>query len=154
VDEPIRKRWRDGRKGPLEGQLADIIAGLLAAAAVLKEQERRRKEEERRRLALELERAERDRLRRIDAARWRFVLDLAASARRADEVRDFLNALEQRARAQSDDGEILAEHQRWFEWARAKAKETDPLSHAFSGIIEECQAVNEWTYPDLEAKIR
>jgi hypothetical protein len=57
IAEPIRKRWRDGKRKRLEEQLGDLIAGLIKAAAIVKEWERVRAEEERQRQELERERA-------------------------------------------------------------------------------------------------
>jgi hypothetical protein len=68
ISEPIRKRWRDGKKKQLEEQLGDLIAGLIKAAAIRKEWERVRAEEERQRKELERQRIEQERHRRIDAA--------------------------------------------------------------------------------------
>jgi hypothetical protein len=58
ISEPIRKRWRDGKRHKLEEQLAEVIAGLIKASAVEKDWKRQRDEEERRRRDLEAQRAE------------------------------------------------------------------------------------------------
>jgi hypothetical protein len=44
ISEPIRKRWRDGKRKKLEEQLGDLIAGLIKAAAIRKKWERIRAE--------------------------------------------------------------------------------------------------------------
>ena len=83
ISEPIRKRWRDGKRKKLEEQLGDLIAGLIKAAAIVKEWERVRAEEERQRQELARQRMEQERLRRIDAARWRDISELAMASRQA-----------------------------------------------------------------------
>jgi hypothetical protein len=87
ISEPIRKRWRDGKRKKLEEQLGELVAGLIKAAAIEKELERVRAEKERQRQELERLRMEQERLRRIDAARWRHICELAmASAKLVSSV--------------------------------------------------------------------
>ena len=64
ISEPIRKRWRDGKRKKLEEQLGELVAGLIKAAAIEKELERIRAEKERQRQELERQRMEQERLRR------------------------------------------------------------------------------------------
>jgi hypothetical protein len=63
---------------------------------LVEDRERQRREEEARRWKLEQERAERERLHQIEAARWKHLLDLAAACRQAAEVREFRDKLERR----------------------------------------------------------
>jgi hypothetical protein len=53
ISEPIRKRWRDGKRKKLEEQLGELVAGLIKAAAIEKELEGIRAEKERQRQELE-----------------------------------------------------------------------------------------------------
>jgi len=114
ISEPIQKRWRDGKRNTLEEQLADVIAGLIKAAAVEKEWKQQRREEERRRAELEAQRAKQERLRRIDAARWRHLNELREAAQRASLIREFIDRLEQRVQSQSGSQMPAAELQDWF----------------------------------------
>jgi hypothetical protein len=85
-----RSEWRDKPESPLEGQIDDVMAGLVTAMVLVEDLERRGREEEARRWKLEQEHAERERLRQVEAARWKHVFDLATASRQAAEVRQFL----------------------------------------------------------------
>jgi hypothetical protein len=146
ISEPIRKRWRDGKRHTLEEQLGDLIAGLIYAAAIRKEWERQRAEEEARRLERERIRAEQERLRRIDAARWRHLTELAACARQANMVREFLDGLEQRARSAAGDQQLSADLQSWFSWARKRADTADPALAAPIVLVNENLSLDEYSY--------
>jgi hypothetical protein len=126
ISEPIRKRWRDGKRKKLEEQLGDLIAGLIKAAAIRKEWERVRAKEERQRQELERQRMEQERLQRIDAARWRHICELATLSRQASIVRIFLDELEERAKKTVGEHELPAEIRGWFSWARNRADAADP----------------------------
>ncbi len=122
ISEPIRKRWRDGKRKKLEEQLGDLIAGLIKAAAIRKEWERIRAEEERQRQELERQRIEQERLRRIDAARWRHISELAMESRQASIVRTFLDQHEERAKKKLGEHGLPAETRNWSSWARNKSR--------------------------------
>jgi hypothetical protein len=146
ISEPIRKRWRDGKRKNLEEQLGDLIAGLIKAAAIVKEWERVRAEEQRQRQELARQRMEQDRLRRIDAARWRHISELAMASRQASIVRTFLDELEERAKKTLGEHELPAETRDWFNWARKRADAADPVFSAADKLVAENSSVNEWTY--------
>jgi hypothetical protein len=114
ISEPIRKRWRDGKRQKLEEQLADVIAGLIRASAVKKEWERRWHEEERRRAELHAQRADQERLRRIDLARWRHLNELREAAQRASSIREFIDRLEQRVQNENEAEMPATELKEWF----------------------------------------
>jgi hypothetical protein len=148
ISEPIRKRWRDGKRKTLEEQIGDLIAGLIKAAAIVKEWERVRAEEERQRQELARQRMEQERLRRIDAARWRHVSELAMASRHASIVRGFLDELEERAKKTLGEHELRAETREWFSWARKRADAADPVFSAADKLVDENLSTNEWTYRD------
>lgn len=148
ISEPIRKRWRDGKRKRLEEQLGDLIAGLIKAAAIRKEWERVRAEEERQREELERRRMEQERLRRIDAARWRHICELAMASRQASIVRTFLDELEEHFKKTLGEHELAAEIRDWFSWARKRADAADPVFNAADKLVDENLSTNEWTYRD------
>lgn len=148
ISEPVRKRWRDGKRKNLEEQLGELVAGLIKAAAIEKELERIRGEKERQRQKLERQRMEKERLRRIDAARWRHVSDLAMASRHATIVRTFLDELEERAKKTLGEHELPAETRDWFSWARNRADKADPALTATKQLVAENSSINEWTYRD------
>ena len=75
----------------LEGQIDELMTGLVTAMALVEDLERQRREEQTRRWKLEQERAELERLRQIEAARWKHLLDLVAATRQAADTREFLD---------------------------------------------------------------
>jgi hypothetical protein len=148
ISEPIRKRWRDGKRKKLEEQLGELVAGLIKAAAIEKELERIRAEKERQRQELERQRMEQERLRRIDAARWRHISELAMASRQASIVRTFLDELEDRAKKMVGAVELPAETRNWFSWARKRADAADPVFSAADKLVTENSSINEWSYRD------
>jgi hypothetical protein len=148
ISEPIRKRWRDGKKKQLEEQLGDLIAALIKAAAIRKEWERVRAEEERQRKELERQRIEQERQRRIDAARLRHISELAMASRQASIVRTFLDELEERRKKTLGEHELTAEARDWFSWARNRADAADPAFKSAAAIVAENSSLHEWSYRD------
>jgi hypothetical protein len=91
-----KSEWRDKPELPLEDQLNQVIRGLVTAVVLVEDLERQRREEQTRRWKLEQKRAELERQREIEAARWKHLVDLAAASRLAGEVREFLDKMELR----------------------------------------------------------
>ena len=148
ISEPIRKRWRDGKRKKLEQQLGELVAGLIKAAAIEKELERVRAVKEEQRQELERQRMEQERLRRIDAARWRHVCELATLSRQANIVRTFLDELEKRVKKKLGENELQAEIRDWFSWARKKAEAANPAFKSAAAIVSESFSLHEWSYRD------
>ena len=148
ISEPIRKRWRDGKRKKLEEQLGELVAGLIKAAAIEKELERIRAEKERQRQELERQRMEQERLRRIDAARWRHICELAMASRQASIVGGFLDRLEERAKETLGENVLPAKTRDWFSWVRKRADAADPVFSAADKLVDENSAINEWSYRD------
>jgi hypothetical protein len=148
ISEPIRKRWRDGKRKKLEEQLGELVAGLIKAAAIEKELERIRAEKERQPQELERQRMEQERLRRIDAAWWRHISELAMASRQASIVRTFLDQLEECAKKALGERELSAETRDWFSWARKRADATDPVFIAPDKLVAENSSLHEWSYRD------
>ena len=146
ISEPIRKRWRDGKRKNLEEQLGDLIAGLIKAAAIVKEWERVRAEEERQRQELAKQRMEQERLRRIDAARWRPISELAMASRQASIVRGFLDELEERAKKTLGEHGLPVDIHNSICWARKRADAADPAFSALDKLVAENSSLNEWSY--------
>jgi len=131
--------WQDGEEGPLEHRLAEIATEIVVAA-VLRYREAchqafewrvKRKaglEEELRRQELERQRKEREHQEKLAQARIDRLLDEAASLRRADDIRVYVDAVE---RAIQREG-IVASHEEiahWAAWARTQADTIDPLKN-------------------------
>lgn len=116
-----RERWRDGKKQRLEELLNELIAHLLLAAGTATSDrlldDARRAEAHQRRVLKEWQE-------RNEAVLFRF----ASEWRRANEIREFIDAV--RAEAIRRNGEIAPESEisRWLEWAQSCAEEMDPLS--------------------------
>jgi hypothetical protein len=76
------------------------MTGLVTAMVLVEDLERQRREEQTRRWKLEQERAELARLRQIEAARWKHMLDLATASGQAAAVREFLDRVERRTQSE------------------------------------------------------
>jgi hypothetical protein len=91
---------------------------------------------------------EQERLRRIDAARWRHVCELATLSRQASIVRTLIDELEERAKKTLGENELPAEIRDWFSWARKRADAADPASKSAAAIVTENSSLHEWSYRD------
>lgn len=114
--------------------LAAFVARVISAGPVLAERRRvSEAEAERRRIAI-AERAERERLARIDDERWAHFLKLADDRDRCARLRAFVEEL--RARLLLADGEVdRPAALRWIEWAEARITAMDPAGFPFERVF-------------------
>ncbi|WP_343517771.1 hypothetical protein [Sphingomonas sp.] len=142
-----RTEWEDSKRATLEQQLDDIVAGIMGAFPAL-EQLRREREEDRRRSGLAAqERRERENARKLDAARFRRLLELASAWREAELARAFLAAL--RERLPPDTLPVAGiDAADWLAWAERKVEEHDRLNGGAGSVFESIAGVTLWTYPD------
>lgn len=141
-----RTEWEDSKRATLEQQLDDIIAGIMAAFPALDQLRREREEERRRSEIAARERRERENARRLDAARFRRLLELASAWREAELARAFLAALRERLPPGSP-AVAGIETADWLAWAERKIDEHDWLGSDSRSILEAIAQVNLWTYP-------
>ena len=140
-----RREWSDTAAQKLEDQVGDILASLILAGPLLIEQRRQREEDERRRREEEHRRQQEAERRRLDDNRWRRFTELAQRWQQADEVRRFLDALDQR----TDVAEVLTNGEpvsEWLSWARARLAEFDPLEAGPARVFEDVLKVTNWAY--------
>lgn len=120
------------------------MAGIVALAETTRERE----EESRRRQQRHDEAVARYqadvRLRDHEQEQYRSLIREAAAFRRANNLRTYIAAVEQRA---VRDGTSTPEDQEWIEWARAKADWLDPLIDVSDPILDapEPQFPNYWS---------
>jgi hypothetical protein len=117
-----------------------MAAGLVTAMILLEDRERRRREEAVRQWKLEQECAERERLRQIEAARWKHLLDLALASREAACVREFLDKMERRIESGSIDPSLSEPLLQSIQWGRSKANQIDPVVRPLTELGLEPQA--------------
>lgn len=148
-DEPgVRLRWDDSRDAPIEHDMQEIAVGLAVAAEMqvrAAEQhayawrlERKKKliEEARRR---EEEARERDRLRlqRLDKARVEQLLDGAMRLRLANDLREYIQVVQQ-TDAALPDSVPPEEMAQWVAWAMEQVRLIDPiLTRAYLMPVED-----------------
>ena len=140
-----RRVWSDTATQILEDQLGDILAGVLLAGPLLVQQRREREEADRRRREEEHRRQQEADRRRLDNNRWRRFTELAARWQQTDEVRRFLDVLEQNqdvARSLGN-GEPVSE---WLLWARDRLAKFDPLTAGPAGVFEDLLKITLWSY--------
>jgi hypothetical protein len=135
-----RSEWRDKPESPLEGQIDEVMTGLVTAMVLVEDLERLRREEQTRRWKLEQERAELERLRQIDAARWKHILDLATASGQAAAVREFLDRMERRTQSEPVDPSLSEKYAKWIGWARCKADQIDPMVQPLTELQLEPEA--------------
>jgi hypothetical protein len=139
----VTTRWEDNDGLPLERQLADVMVGILVAAEHahrrwLEKQaawERERREEEERaaiRRREEAEKRERERLAAIEKAKVDALLSDAQAWRTANNLRDYIQAVDDAA------GERIGtpEFEAWSRWASNEADKLDPIGsgRAWEGL--------------------
>jgi len=151
--EPIRRRWRDRDKLPLEAQLREILVGLAMVAAVERRERLVREEEQRKAIEAQRRRLEfEERKRRVDVHLKELTADAEAWAK-ACRIRDFVDAsIEAAGRLEEQSDELIA----WERWARLAADAIDPLvtnvdARIFYGaelpeILRRKDEENRWRY--------
>jgi hypothetical protein len=141
---PSRK-WNDTEHSFIDSRLSGIVAAIvgLAEAKRAKEEEEKRRERayEEARARCEAQVHERNEERR----QLRVLFRYASRLQRANRLRKFIAAVEDRAR---QDGELTLEKQQWIEWARAKADWLDPLVRRSDPMLDapEPEAPSYWQY--------
>jgi len=114
--------------------LAAFVARVISAGPVLAERRRvSEAEAERRRIAM-AERAERERLGRIDDERWAHFLQLADDRDRCTRLRAFVEELRVRALQAGGETDCVAA-MRWIEWAEARITSMDPAGFPFERVF-------------------
>jgi hypothetical protein len=128
------KSWQDDNDGKLEAKLTDAAIEIVLAAevqyreGVIREYEWRVKrkaelEQEVIRRRIEAERAEKERLRKLEQARVDRLLQDAAAFRRAEDIRNYVRLIRTAAEPSINSTEEL---ERWSSWALAVADRIDP----------------------------
>lgn len=116
------------------------MTGLVTAMALVEDLERQRREEQTRRWKLEQERAELERLRQIEAARWKHLLDLVAATRQAADASRISRQMERRTQSEPIDQSLSEKYAEWIGWARSKADQIDPLMRPLTELQLEPEA--------------
>jgi hypothetical protein len=128
TEYPFQTLWCDLKENPLETQLRDIAAHLIAASEVLLEQARKRDEEwDRWQVKHELEQKQQAVL-KLERARLRELYRDARNWHRAERLRSYIAAVAPGMQAWTVDFD------RWKRWALAEADRVDPLLGAESQV--------------------
>jgi hypothetical protein len=130
-----RTEWRDKEGNSLEGQIDEIMPGLLTAIVLLEDREEKRRAEEQRRWRLEAERAELERQRKLEEDRWKRLVEFVEAALQRKRVREFLDALEPRLLTTPGEAGLSPSVKNWFEWARKRSDEDKAVIN-FLKLIE------------------
>ncbi|HEY0218895.1 MAG TPA: hypothetical protein VGC26_03875 [Afipia sp.] len=130
-----RVSWQDNEGSGIEAQLGEIATEIVVTGELqyrehmqwryettLKHREELRQQAIRRKL--EEEKAERDRLLKLEAERLRRLVEGAADHRKANDIRNFVTSVMTEAAAKGNDERV----QRWKEWALAQADKIDPVA--------------------------
>ena len=141
---PSRK-WNDTERSLIDSRLSGIVAAIVGLAEAKRAKE---EEEERRRRTYEEARARYEaqvRARNEERRQLRSLFRDASRLQRAKRLREFIAAVEDRAR---QDGALTPEKQQWIEWARAKADWLDPLVRRSDPILDapEPEAPSYWQF--------
>ena len=141
---PSRK-WNDTERSLIDSRLSGIVAAIVGLAEAKRAKE---EEEERRRRTYEEARARYEaqvRARNEERRQLRALFRDASRLQRANRLREFIAAVEDRAR---HDDELTPEKQQWIEWAKAKADWLDPLVRRSDPILDapEPEAPSFWNF--------
>ena len=141
---PSRK-WNDTERSLIDSRLSGIIAAIVGLAEAKRANE---EEEERRRRTYEeacVLYESQVRGRNEERHQLRALFRDASRLQRANRLREFITAVEDRAR---HDDELTPEKQQWLEWAKAKADWLDPLVRRSDPILDapEPQAPSYWSF--------
>jgi hypothetical protein len=132
----LQKVVADGKKQRIEQHLNEFVVKLEAQAVHLKRQEEHR--ERRRRLWEEQERQRREREKRIanEIERLKALEETARNWKRAEGIRAYVAAVEEKAACEHGSIEVGSELGRWIAWARHKADWIDPLVKAECPVLD------------------
>ena len=138
------RKWNDTDRSLIDSRLHGIVAGIVGLAEEKRAQE---DEEARRQRSFEEARARYDaqvNARSEERRQLRALFRDASSLQRANRLREFITAVEDRAR---ECGELTPEKQAWIQWARAKADWIDPLVRVSDPILDapEPKAPSYWS---------
>jgi len=141
---PSRK-WNDTERSLIDSRLSGIVAAIVGLAETKRAKE---EEEERRERAYEEARARYEaqvRARNEERRQLRALFRDVSRLQRANRLREFIAAVEDRAH---HDGDLTPEKQQWIEWARAKADWLDPLVRRSDPILDapEPEAPSYWQH--------
>lgn len=142
-----RTEWEDSKRGTLEGQLDDIVGGIMAAFPALEEIRAEREEQRRQSEFAAREQRERESARKLDDARFKRLLKLASAWREAELARAFLSALQERLPHDTPPvaGTEVAD---WLAWAERRIEKHDRLSSDPGSILQSIAEVSLWSYSD------
>lgn len=141
---PSRK-WNDTERSLIDVRLGGIVATIVGMAEEIRVKE---DEQARRQRAYDEARAQHEvqvRTRNDEYRKLRTLFRDASRLQRANRLREFITAVENRAR---QDGELTPEKQQWIVWASAKADWVDPLVGRRDPILDtpEPEAPSYWRY--------
>lgn len=117
------KEWKDGRT-PLEQQLSRIIVHIELAARSWQAAAKKRRKEELERKEKERIQKEFETLREKELNDFKDTLQKATRWHKANNLRNYINEIESRMYANSNDHEDITN---WLAWARSKADWYDPF---------------------------
>ena len=127
------KEWKDG-KLPIEAQLSKIIAQLELAGKEWKERRIQWKKDEEERKEKERLQHEFEMRQEKDLTEFKETLLKASRWHKAVNLRNYIDAVEQKAIATND---ISEELKNWLEWARKKADWYDPFIEMEDKLLKE-----------------
>ncbi|MCD2514705.1 hypothetical protein LQ564_00075 [Massilia sp. G4R7] len=127
------RTWRDTPKTLLEERLSEVVAGILALAkeTYAKKMDDLQKEQDRQIAKENYERS--IKRRQLEASRFQEMETQALNWERAERIREFLKAFEQRKVAESS---LTQDDEEWLSWAHAKANWLDPLISVSDLILD------------------
>ena len=134
----LRKRWSDGRGVQLEDLLHDVLLGLVAVGAALRRQSDERRAEHERFVEQQRQRAEAERLARVEAARVKGVLGSARLLADAEAVRRLIKAV--KSRAIQNEGAPVPGLDDWLLRAESVAAGLDPTSDGLGEMLARHEA--------------
>ncbi|MEQ1770461.1 MAG: hypothetical protein ABL879_11535 [Devosia sp.] len=139
------RNWNDTDRSLIEARLGGIVAAIVGLAEVKRANE---EAEERRRRSYEEACARYEaqvHARNEERRQLHALMRDASRLQRANRLRDFIAAVEDRAR---QDGDLTPEKRQWIAWAEAKAAWLDPLVRCSDPILDapEPEAPSYWQF--------
>jgi hypothetical protein len=142
-----QRKWRDSDKHALEGQLTDVVVGLLKLATAVKTDHARREIEEQaaeeRSRKVQAALVEQDRLRKAlarERSAVQLLLDQLIRWRKSQDLRLFVQTARDRGRFEESqlEGQALED---WAQWALQQADRLDPFTSSPSSILDDAERI-------------
>ncbi|MBE3125205.1 MAG: hypothetical protein IMZ57_06055 [Acidobacteria bacterium] len=131
-----KKKWSDSSRRPLEGQLSDIILGVISLAGEIRKEAISQKKAEQVAAEQRIKRIEEERRQAEEEARFRELDNLVTRWTTGMQLRAYVQEYTRRFMEGSYSDEASQDFNRWLLWANEYANRLDPINASLARISD------------------